>query len=180
MTDNLYYANGNVWDLQQAAGSNYEIQYNIDDNFAASANFTYNDSTQVFKVNGTANVTTANVSGVVNLGNSTINTALTWASVTTTSVAPNQTIASFSVSGVTGVEFLVKAIDENGTANKYSVATVIAVTDGTNVDYSTYGTVQLGGYTGSLAVGISGNTIRLQVTPSSSNSTVWTTQYRVI
>ena len=45
---------------------------------------------------------------------------------------------------------------------------------------STFGTVNLGGYTGSLAVNISSGSIRLQVTPSSSNSTVWTTQYRVI
>ena len=82
------------------------------------------------------------------------------------------------VTGVTGVEYLVKAIDASG--GKYSVATVLAVTDGTNADYTVYGTTQLGGYTGSLAVNIAGSFIRLQVTPASSNSTVWTIQYRVI
>ena len=121
-----------------------------------------------------ANVVKANVSVLV--GNSTI----TYGNVTTTSVSANQTIASFSVADVTGVEYLVKAIDNNGVANKYSVATVLAVTDGTSVDYTIYGSAQLGGYTGSLAVNISGGYIRLQVTPSSSNSTVWTTQYRLI
>ena len=60
------------------------------------------------------------------------------------------------------------------------MATVQAVTDGANVDYSTFGTVLLGGYTGSLAVNIVGSNISLQVTPASSNSTVWTTQYRII
>jgi hypothetical protein len=180
LTDNLYYANGNPWDLQEAAGSNTQIQYNngVNNNFGASANFTFNDSTNVLTVSGTANVTTANVSGQVNLGNSSVNTGISWASTTTTAITANQTIASFSTTGVTGVEFLVKAVDSTG--SKYSVATVQAVTDGTAVDYSTFGTVNLGGYTGSLAVNIVGGQIRLQVTPASSNSTVWTTQYRLI
>ena len=178
VTDNLYYANGNPWDLQQPAGSNNQIQYNSNGSFGASANFAFNDTTQVLTVNGTADVTTANISGTVNLGNTTVNTAITWGTLTTTSITANQTIASFSATGVTGVEFLVKSVDSTG--SKYGVATVIAVTDGSSVDYSTFGTVNLGGYTGTLAVNIVGGQVRLQVTPSSSNSTVWTTQYRVI
>jgi hypothetical protein len=76
------------------------------------------------------------------------------------------------------VEYIVKGVDATGT--KYSVATVVAVTNGTTADYSTFATVNLGGSTGSLLVNISGSNIELQVTPASSNSTVWTTQYRVI
>ena len=124
------------------------------------------------------NLTTANVSGNIILGNASVTTAISWASATTTAITANQTIASFSVTGVTGVQFLVKGIDSTG--SKYSVATVTAVTDGTNVDYSTFGTVNLGGFTGSLAVNIVGGFVRLQVTPASSNSTVWTTQYKFI
>ena len=126
-----------------------------------------------------ANVTTANVSGNVILGNSTVSTAITWDSATTTSISANQTVASISTTGVTGLEFLVKGIDSAG-AGKYSVATVQAVTDGSSVDYSVFGTVNLGGSTGTLAVNISGGFVRLQVTPASSNSTVWTTQVRII
>ena len=106
------------------------------------------------------------------------NIIITYGNVTTTSVSANQTIASFSITGITGVEYLVKAVDATG--SKYSVATVLAVTDGTSADYTIYGSSQLGGYTGSLAVNVSGSFIRLQVTPASSNSTVWTTQYRLI
>jgi hypothetical protein len=69
---------------------------------------------------------------------------------------------------------------EDTTGSKYSVATVVAVTDGANVDYSTFATVNLGGTTGSLSVGITGSNIELRVTPSSSNSTVWTTQFRLV
>ena len=128
---------------------------------------------------------TANLGNLVTANNATISTAIVlgntsvqWDTITTASVSANQTIASFSVVDITGVEFLVKGIDSTG--NKYSVATVQAVTDGTDVDYSTYGTVNLGGFTGSLAVNVVGGYIRLQVTPASSNSTIWTTQYRLI
>ena len=98
--------------------------------------------------------------------------------LTTTAITANQTIATLPVSGITGVEFLVKGVDSTG--SKYTVATITAVTDGSNVDYSTFGGVTLGASTGTLAVNISGSNIALQVTPASTNSTVWTTQYRTI
>jgi hypothetical protein len=175
LTDNLYYANGTPWDLQEAAGANTQIQFNngTNNNFGASANFTFNDATNVLTVTGNANVTNR-----LNLGNVSVNTGISWGSVTTSDITANQTVAQFSVTGVTGVEFLVKAIDSTG--SKYSVATVQAVTDGTSVDYTIFGGVNLGTTTGSLAVNISGSNIALQVTPASSNSTVWTTQYRLI
>ena len=126
----------------------------------------------------TAPNVTANTSVVIGTTGSL--STITTGNVTTTSIAANQTIATFSAVGVTGVEYLVKSIDENGVLNKYSVSTLLAVTDGANVDYSIYGTSQIGGYTGGLTVNISGSNIELQVTPASSNSTVWTTQYRLI
>jgi len=130
-------------------------------------------------VSGTnGNLTTANVSGNLILGNATVTTVVSYSSVTTTATTANQTIATFSTTGVTGVEFLVKAVDATGA--KYSVSTVQAVTDGTTSDFTVYGGVTLGGYTGALSVNIVGSNVSLQVTPSSSNSTVWTTQYRFI
>ena len=122
----------------------------------------------------TANLTTANVTGNVIIGNSTVSAA----TLTTSANTAGQIIAQFPVSGVTGVEFLVKGTDASGA--KYSVATVQAVTDGANADFTVYGGVTLGGFTGSLSVGIGGGNLRLQVTPATANSTVWTTQYRFI
>jgi len=124
----------------------------------------------------TGNVTTtnANISNSITLGN----TQVTWGTVTTIGIVANQTIAQTAITGITGIEFLIKGVDSTGA--KYSVATVQAVTDGANVDYSVYGGVNLNGSTGSLAVNIANGNIQLQVTPSSSNSTVWTTQYRLI
>ena len=146
----------------------------------------------VLSVTGNANVgnlgtaglivATGNVSGNNLSASNTVsigNTAINWATVTTTAITANQTIAIVPLTGnITGVQFLVKGIDSSGA--KYSVATVQAVTNGTSVDYSVFGGVALTGTTGTLAVNIVSSNVQLQVTPASSNSTVWTTQYRTI
>lgn len=60
-TDNLYYANGNPWDLQQPAGSNTQIQFNNSSEFGASANLTFNSSTNLLTVTGNITATNANL-----------------------------------------------------------------------------------------------------------------------
>jgi hypothetical protein len=167
--------------------ANTQIPYaNATNVLVGTTNFVYDAPNQVLKVGaggaqiggdagyGYVQAPTANIATSVTLGN----TAINWGTLTSNTITANQTIATLSVTGVTGIEFLVKGIDSGGA--KYSIATVQAVTDGTDVDFSTFGGVQLGGYTGSLAVNIDGSNISLQVTPASSNSTVWTTQYRII
>ena len=119
---------------------------------------------------------TANIAGNVNVGANEIST-LAAATVTTTSTS-QQAIASFAVSGVNGVEFLVKGID--ATSGNVSVASVLSVTDGSTVDFVTYGQSFLTGSAGVLAVGLNGADLELLVTPAATNSTVWTTQYRFI
>jgi len=122
-----------------------------------------------------ANLTTANVTGNVIIGSTTV----TSGTVTTTATTANQTIASFAVTGTTGIEYLVKGIDSAG--GKHSVAKVVAVTDGANVDYTIFATVNIGTVTGSsLQVVVDSGNLKLQVTPASSNSTVWTTQYNLV
>jgi len=125
---------------------------------------------------GVVQSNTANISTFVKLGNTNIQ----WGTATTTSITADQVIASVPVSGITGVEFLVKGVDSTG--GKYSIATVQTVTDGTTVaDYAIFGTVLVNGApTGNLSVALSGSNIQLQVTPASTNSTVWTTQFRTI
>ena len=129
----------------------------------------------VYANTGIVGANIANIANRIDIGNTDIG----WATLTTTAVTANQTIATFAVSGITGVEYLVKGVDATGT--KYSVATVQAVTDaGTNVDYVVFGTATIGGTTGTLAVNIVSGNIALQVTPASTNSTVWTTQFRYL
>lgn len=241
LTDNLYYANGQPWDLQEAAGSNTEIQFNDNDDFGASANLTFDSSTNNLSVsgnvvvatgafygdgyglsniqagnvvglslssisNGTSNVDIAASDGNVTVGvagnadiatftgtgvvvSGTLDVAdaltvgsgqiSTFQAATVNTISTSQSaIASFAVSGVSGVEFLVKGRDAS--SGNTSVATVLAVTDGSNVDYSVYGQAFLVGTTGSLAVNINGSNIELLVTPTTTNSTQWVTQYRYI
>ena len=160
-------ANGNVTISANGTGNVFtvtEAGANISGNLGVTGNFSVG--------NLTANTLSANTAVYVG------NTEITWANVTTTSITANQTISTHAVAGITGIEFFVKAVDSSG--SKYSVTKVQAVTDGSNVDYTNYGGVFLGGSTGTLVVNIVGSNVELQVTPASTNSTVWTTQYRLI
>ena len=126
----------------------------------------------------------ANISGTINAGNTTVanlligNSTVRSNTVTTTSTSTDQTIVTFPYANLRGAIFDVKGEQAGG--GKYSIATVSCVHNGTAVDYSVYGTVTLGGATGTLAVNLVGSNLFLTVTPASSNSTVWTTQYRTI
>ena len=175
-TGNIKSLNANLGNLVTANYANFANDVVVQGNIANANNISVtnliNGNTANFSGNIVAPTFSANTSVLVG------NSAITFGNVTTSSITANQTIASFSITDVTGVEYLVKGIDATG--SKYSVSTVLAVTDGTNADYVIYGSSQLGGYTGSLAVNIVGSNVRLQVTPASSNSTVWTTQYRLI
>ena len=149
------------------------------------ANIASNITTSNLSVNLALTGNTANFSGNLTANNLILtndieigNTNIGWGTVTTSSISANQTISQFTVTGVTGVEFLVKGVDATGT--KYSMSTVTAVTDGSQADYVTFATAVLGGSTGSLVVNVTGGNVALQVTPSSSNTTVWTAQYRTI
>ena len=48
--DNLYYANGVAWDMQQPAGSNTQIVFNDSNNFGASSQFTFDKSSNTLTV----------------------------------------------------------------------------------------------------------------------------------
>jgi len=131
--------------------------------------FAYNTT---FSGNTTANNIQANQ---IFVGNTII-----FSATTTTATTNKTTIAQYVLTGtdIVGIEFFVKSHDSSGA--KYSMSKVHAVTDGTNVDYTTFGTVTLGSDTGILSVSTATGSIALQVVPTSSNSTVWTTQYRLI
>ena len=177
-------------DLVQNRGGNVTIQVGTSGTTANTWTFTNSGNLLApGAISATGNITggnlitagvvqgnTANISTFVKLGNTNIQ----WGTATTTTISAGQVIASVPVAGINGVEFLVKGVDATG--GKYSVTTVQAVTDGTTVaDFATYGTVLVNGLsTGVLSVALSGSNIELQVTPASTNSTVWTTQFRTI
>jgi hypothetical protein len=121
-----------------------------------------------------------NVSGATTLGSLLIGNSTTRSVTVTTSSTSKVPLVSISSSTFRAIEYLIRGADSVG--GKYSVATVSAVHDGTSIDYATYGTVNLpsSASTGNVDVTLSGGLANLNVTPSSSASTVWVVQYRTI
>jgi hypothetical protein len=204
---NLTAANANLGNLATANYVNVSTQINGNvANFsgnltAANANLgnlveaNYVNVANNLNVTGTANIANVSISGNITANNITSNNRVSATNlkignsyiyantVTTVSTSPLE-IASFMITNtdVYGIEYIVKSYD--GTGSKYSMATVQAVTNGTDVNYVTFATVRLGNTTGALsvtrtAVGLDVS-INLVATPSTSNSTIWTTQYRLI
>ena len=77
-TDHIYYANGQPWDLQEAAGSNTQIQYNDGNtNFGASANFTFDQTTNLLTVIGNSQFTNANLGNLLTANYANISSNIT-------------------------------------------------------------------------------------------------------
>ncbi len=136
-------------------------------------------------VGGTTNVGQFTTSGLTVNGNITTTgnidigyTNINWATLTTTTIVTDQIIANVPAGSIRGVEFFVKGEDTTG--DKYVISTVQAVHNGSSVDYNSYGTVRMGTSPGTLGVSYASGAIRLTVSPTSTNSTIWTTQYRTI
>ncbi len=146
-------------------------------------------------VGGTAGVVTASSSGVnvsgymTTTGNIRVGTSANSAnlimgnsifrSVTVNTAAiTSNALVTLSGATFTAAEFFIKGYDATG--GKYSVATISAVKDATTVDWATYGTLNIGGSTGTFSLAMAGGLMTLSVTPSSSNDTMWTVQVRTV
>jgi cytoskeletal protein CcmA (bactofilin family) len=170
----LYFAEPSVSKLANGTSNvSVENSANVTVSVAGTQNvISITDTLVQVAVDLTANNITSNANlrlGITNIG---------WSSITTQSVMPNQIIASVPSAGIRGVEFFVKAEEISGI--KYSVETISAVHNGSAVEYSNYGTVTIGGFTGTVGVRFNNGSLNLVVTPSTSNNMTWTTQYRTI
>lgn len=184
------YGNGTLYfsTISQTSISNGSSNISVSQN--SNISLTSNGHTSLIVTDTGANVIgNLNVTGSVTLGNISVgeispttikigNSSIRSSTITTTSVTPGQVIAEVSATGVRGIEFFVKGEDTTGL--KYSIATVAAVHNGTDIAYDVYGTVMIGGYVGKLSASYAGGNIQLIVTPSSTNPTVWTTQFKTI
>jgi hypothetical protein len=134
LTDNYYYANGAPVDFQQAAGSNTQIQFNSNNDFGASANLTFNTSTNVLAVGGnisanfvSGTLTTASQPNITSVG------TLGALAVTANVVAGNV----YSNSGTIGANLLTGTLT---TANQPNITSV-----GTLTTLETSGNAIIGG-----------------------------------
>ena len=97
LTNNLLYANGVAWDLQEPAGSNTQVQFNNNNDFGASSDFTFNNTSKVLTVSG--NILGSNI--YANTG--TIGAASLTGTLTTASqpnVTSLGTLTTLNVSGI--------------------------------------------------------------------------------
>jgi hypothetical protein len=131
-TNNLLYANGSAWDFGGTpGGSNTQIQFNDSNEFGGSANFTFDNTTNLLTVVGTANVTTLNA-----IGNITGNTGI-FGNITTSGPSGDITGANV-ISTVTLIASgNITAANANlgnlATANFVDVSSNLSVTNTANV-----------------------------------------------
>jgi hypothetical protein len=137
------------------------------------------DGDITLSVDGTANVVVATASGIDVTGAVKVRTVTSIDAATLTTVATTQVPVASIADGVgVAVEFLVKGYDV--TSGKFEMCTILAISSGGAVDYTVFGNTQIVGTPGAVMVAVSGGNIQLFVTPASTNSTVWTVQYRTI
>lgn len=149
-TDNLLYANGSPWDMQQPQGPNTAVQFNDSDSFGGTSNYTFDKSTNNLNVTGNiivstgaffgngaglTNITGANVTGTVanatyaaNAGNATNATTATTAT-TAGSATTAGTVTTAAQPNITSVGTLT-GLTVSGTSNLGAVGNV-TITGGT-------------------------------------------------
>jgi hypothetical protein len=199
------YGNGNLYWATISTSSLSNGTSNIVVYTSGNVTVSSAGNANVLTVTGNSVIANANVSitnGALTVGNANINvltlpayniatssysttvsTKIRSSTVTTTATTTDQVIASVPVSEARGAIFDIKSEQNNSpSANRYSIATVYCVHNGTAVEYTVIGTVQVpvGTSTGTLGVSLQSGTLYLTVTPASSNSTLWSTQFRTI
>ena len=127
-TDNLLHANGEAWDFANPAGSNTQVQFNDGNgDFGASANFTFDTTTNLLSVTG--NISASNA----NLGNAATANYLT--GTLTTSAQPNITsVGNLSSLNVDGVVNLGNALNVQGNIEGNSSINVDGNVTGSNLN----------------------------------------------
>jgi hypothetical protein len=170
LTDNLLYANGTAWDLQQPGGSNTQVQFNDADSFGGSANYTFNKTTNNLTVTGNiidsggafygsgaglTSIPGANVSGAVPTA-----TAATTAGTVTTAAQPNITSVG-TLTGLTVSSTITGSVSGSaGTAGTVTTAAQPNITSvGTLTSLSVTGNANVGniGATQGVFTNVSGN-----------------------
>jgi len=153
-------------------GSNTQVQYNDGGVFGGSSFLTFNEVTNTLQVAGNLVANSTQVgAGIYKFSTQYVYFA------TTTSTASSQVLWTTLASNVSGVDFHIIATDVTG-ATRQSVK-ISSLLYGNIVAFNEYGGLQINGGTGSFSVDYNaGNiivqpSVRLLVTPDSSNSTTY-------
>jgi hypothetical protein len=119
-TDNLYYGNGNPWDINNPGGNNTQVQFNSNGAFGASPNFTFNNSTSTVQVDGNLVANTMQIgSGIYAWSKSFIHLATTISNA-------DQLLYSVAAANISGVEFHIIATDNTlGARQSTKISSVV-------------------------------------------------------
>jgi hypothetical protein len=152
-------------------GSNTEIQYNNNGNFAGSQFFTFNDSTNTVQVSGKLIANSMQLgSGVYKFGSSAVYFA-------TTASTAKQVIYSIPVSECSGVDFEIMGTDSIGQQRQF--VKISSLYYAGVVTYNEYASLYINGGVGNFEVEYNPGTVieppslDLTVTPDSTNNTVY-------
>jgi hypothetical protein len=153
-------------------GANTQVQYNDSGVFGGSSFLTFNEVTNTLQVAGNLIANSTQVgAGIYKFSTQYVYFA------TTVSTAPNQILWSTLAANVSGVDFHVIATDATGSTRQS--AKISSLYYGNSVVFNEYGGLQINGGTGSFSVEydagdiITQPSVRLLVTPDSSNSTTY-------
>ena len=152
-------------------GSNTNIQYNKNNEFAGNAFFTYNDTTNTVQIGGLMIANTFQVgSGAYKFGTSSVYFAVTASPI-------KQVLYSIPVSEVSGVDFEIIGTDSVG--QKRQAVKISSVYYAGIVQYNEYAGLYVNGGVGTFIVEynpgdiITPPSLDLSVTPDTSNNTVY-------
>ena len=121
---------------------------------------------------GTLNVTGTSTVASIASNDITVNTNSNIYSATVTTTATTQAlITQLNAANFRSADFIIQAVDATGL--KYQTIKLLGIHDGATADFTEYGTLIKGSTCGTFAVDLSGGFMRLLVTPSSVNSTVF-------
>ena len=163
-TDNLYYANGNPWDLSNPGGSNTQVQFNSNGDFGASANFTFNDSTSTVQIDGNL------VANTMQLGSGLYSWSKTFVHLANSTSNADQALYSVSAENVSGAEFHIIATDATAVTRQSSKISCV-VYDG-QVQSNEYAGLYVNGGVGQFIVQYNSGAppiLQLRVTPDNNS-----------
>jgi hypothetical protein len=169
-TGNLSFAN----DMSVPAGNNSQIQYNNNGNFAASANFTFNNSNNTVSLSGDL------VANAITIGSGDYKFSRTSVYFATSVTTSETLLMTFPTSNTAGLDFTVISTDT--IAGNRQICKLEAVYYANTVHYNEYNTIQVNGPVGDFAVTYEPGNISspamasLYVFPTTNNMTTYKIQ----
>ena len=156
------------------AGNNTQIQYNNNGNFAASANFTFNNSTNTVNLSGDI------VANAITIGSGAYKFSRTSVYFATSVTTTETLLMTFPTSNTAGLDFTV--ISTDSIAGNRQICKLEAVYYANTVHYNEYNTIQVNGPVGDFAITYEPGNIStpasasLYVFPTTSNMTTYKIQ----